>query len=85
MTVSSAVHVAHSSSEVLLPSEHMKDVGQSLPELTSELVSAQCAQHTEVDYKEELLKKLKVIIMCQYQISMEGEGLVWRCIRIVTF
>ena len=74
MPVSSTVLVAPDSSEVFLPSEHIKDVGQSLPELAGELVAARCAQHTEVEHKEELLQELKVVLS-QYQTYM---GLVWK-------
>lgn len=46
---------------VTLPTEYMPpDVGQSLPELASELLQAQSSQHKEVACKEEILKELQV-------------------------
>lgn len=42
-----------------LPSEHLQHAGQSLPELTDELITAQTTQCSEVQQKEELLQKLE--------------------------
>ena len=48
------------SGEELLPSEHLQDVGQSLPDLASELLHAQSSQYSEVSRREETLRKLQV-------------------------
>jgi chromosome segregation ATPase len=45
--------------EIVLPVEHFEDVGQSLPELTTELLSAHTTQSSEMQGREDLLLKLK--------------------------
>jgi len=45
---------------LLLPIEHMPDVGQFLPELATELATAQTTQDEEVEQKEKHLQHLKV-------------------------
>ena len=45
---------------LLLPIEHMPDVGQFLPELATELATAQTTQDEEVEQKEKHLHHLKV-------------------------
>ena len=45
---------------LLLPIEHMPDVGRFLPELATELATAQTTQDEEVEQKEKHLQHLKV-------------------------
>ena len=49
-------------SELQLPSEHMQYVGQSLPSLATELVTAQSSQVNEVQRRKALLTKLHTTV-----------------------
>ena len=47
------------SEDVLLPTEHMQHVGQALPDLTNELISAHTTQSSEISLKEKTLLSLQ--------------------------
>ena len=47
--------------EAQLPSEHIHNVGQSLPALANELLQAQHSQHAEVSQREDTIRILKVL------------------------
>lgn len=49
---------------IILPVEHFEHVGQSLPELTTELLSAHTTQSSEMREKEDLLQKLDTEFGC---------------------
>lgn len=50
--------------EIVLPVEHFEHVGQSLPELTTELLTAHTTQSSEMQGKEKLLQKLEAEMEC---------------------
>lgn len=52
---------------VALPVEHFEHVGQSLPELTTELLCAHTTQSSEMLGKEDLLQKLEAEVECLQQ------------------
>lgn len=62
---------SHSHSELLLPREHMGDVGQSLPDLAVELAAAQNTHHVEVEQRQRTLQKHKV------RSAMLGTDCTW--------